>query len=218
MKNNLVNYLSSYKILYDDKIYLKDIKNHKIIKDAHSSSFLDNYLDLISGSIPYNLIKSDKKIILEAGNPKADILFIRQDLEQDIPSLTIIDKSIKLLDKMLDSIGLSRKEVYILNVLQSKLQYGDDLSIFEFQNFKDYLVKKIDIIKPKLIVCLDKIYDLDVLNKSSSLENLRKERISYSGVDLLVTYPPEILLKDSKLKKYAWEDFKLIRDKYINGK
>jgi len=218
MKNNLVNYLSSYKILYDDKIYLKDIKKHKIIKDAHSSLFLDNYLDLISGSIPYNLIKSDKKIILEAGNPKADILFIRQDLEQDIPSLTIIDKSIKLLDKMLDSIGLSRKEVYILNVLQSKLQYGDDLSIFEFQNFKDYLVKKIDIIKPKLIVCLDKIYDLDVLNKASSLEDLRKERISYSGVDLLVTYPPEILLKDSKLKKYAWEDFKLIRDKYINGK
>ena len=216
--NNLVNYLSSYKILYDDKIYLKDIKKHKIIKDAHSSLFLDNYLDLISGSIPYNLIKSDKKIILEAGNPKADILFIRQDLEQDIPSLTIIDKSIKLLDKMLDSIGLSRKEVYILNVLQSKLQYGDDLSIFEFQNFKDYLVKKIDIIKPKLIVCLDKIYDLDVLNKASSLEDLRKERISYSGVDLLVTYPPEILLKDSKLKKYAWEDFKLIRDKYINGK
>ena len=218
MKNNLVNYLSSYKTLYDDKIYLNHIKNNKIIKDTSTNSVLNNYLDLISGSVPYNLIKSGKKIILEAGNPKSDIIFIRQNLEQDISSLTVIDKSIKLLDKMLDSIGLSRKEVYIVNVLQSELQYNDKLLVSEYQNFRDYLVGKINAVKPKLIVCLDKIYDFDVLNKDSSLEDLRKERISYSGVDLLVTYHPEILLKDSKLKKYAWEDFKLIRDKYINGK
>ena len=166
----------------------------------------------------YNLIKSGKKIILESGNPKSDIIFIRKESEKDISKLSFTKKSIKLLDKMLDSIGLSRKEVYILNVLQSKLQYNDKFLTSEFQNFEDYLMDKINIINPKLIVCLDKISDLKIFNKDSSLEDLRKERISYLGVDLLLTYHPEILLKNSKLKKYAWEDFKLIRDKYINGK
>ena len=45
---------------------------------------------------------------------------------------------------------------------------------------------------------------------------MRKNIFDYGGRDFLVTYHPAALLRNPNFKKFAWEDFKLIRDKYLN--
>ena len=44
---------------------------------------------------------------------------------------------------------------------------------------------------------------------------LRNQVFHYEGIDLLVTYHPAALLRNPNFKKSAWEDFQLIRDKYL---
>ena len=72
------------------------------------------------------------------------------------------------------------------------------------------------VINPKLIVALGRITACTILKTNESLKNLRNQIFTYAGIDLLVTYHPAALLRNPSFKKFAWEDFKLIRDKYLN--
>ena len=86
----------------------------------------------------------------------------------------------------------------------------------EIDKCEPYFKKQLDIIKPKLIVALGRFAAMSLLKVEDSVSNLRNKIFNYEGIDFLVTYHPSALLRDENLKKFAWEDFKLIRDKYIN--
>ena len=81
----------------------------------------------------------------------------------------------------------------------------------------DLMKNQLKIIRPKLIVTLGRIASKTLLKNEQSLSNMRKKVHKYCGIDLIVTYHPAALLRNPNLKKNAWEDFKLIRDEYING-
>ena len=80
-----------------------------------------------------------------------------------------------------------------------------------------YLKKQLQLINPKLIVALGRIAAMTLLRTKDSLTNMRNKIHKYENIDLIVTYHPAALLRNPNFKKPTWEDFKLIRDKYING-
>ena len=59
---------------------------------------------------------------------------------------------------------------------------------------------------------------MTLLKKKDSLTNMRKNIHKYEGIDLLVTYHPAAILRNPNFKIPTWEDFKFIRDNYINGR
>ena len=217
MKNDFVNYLSLYKELYGDEIYLTKIEKNKT---SSNKLKFNAYLDSIKDCMKCSLGESRNKIVLGAGNPDADIVFVGEapGKEEDIQGLPFVGRSGKLLDKMLDSIGLSREKVYILNVLKCRPPENRDPLPSEIEICEQYLKKQLEIINPKLVVSLGRISAMTLLRTKESLKDLREKKLSYEGIDFLVTYHPAALLRNPNLKKYAWEDFKLIRDKYSNGK
>ena len=58
---------------------------------------------------------------------------------------------------------------------------------------------------------------MTIFRTKENLNKMRKKILNYNNIDLLVTYHPNKLLRNLDLKKNAWEDFQLIRDKYINA-
>ena len=58
---------------------------------------------------------------------------------------------------------------------------------------------------------------MTLLKTKDSLTNMRNKIHKYENIDLIVTYHPAALLRNPNFKKPTWEDFKLIRNKYING-
>ena len=220
MKNDLVNYLTLYKELYGDEIYLNQVEEDKISTSSSNELELNTYLDSIKNCMKCSLGKSRNKIVLGMGNPDADIVFVGEapGKEEDIQGLPFVGRSGKLLDKMLDSINLSREKVYILNVLKCRPPDNRDPLASEIEMCEQYLKKQLEIINPKLVVSLGRISAMTLLKTKESLKNLREKKLSYEGIDFLATYHPAALLRNPNFKKYAWEDFKLIRDKYINGK
>ena len=218
MKNDLIKYLFLYKELYGDEIYFDQTKK-KIISNDSNKLRLSSYLDSIRDCMECSLGKSRNKIVLGMGNPNADIVFVGEapGKEEDIQGLPFVGRSGKLLDKMLAAINLSREKVYILNVLKCRPPDNRDPLPSEIEKCEKYLKKQLEIINPKLIVSLGRISAMTILRTKESLTNLRKKIFNYEGTDFLVTYHPAALLRNPNFKKHAWEDFQLIRDKYING-
>ena len=219
MKDDLVNYFSLYKELYGDQIYLNRLEKKTASKNSNEFK-LNAYLDSIKDCMECSLGKSRNKIVLGMGDPNADIVFVGEapGKEEDIQGLPFVGRSGKLLDKMLEAIDLSRKKVYILNVLKCRPPENRDPLPSEIEKCEKYLKKQLEIINPKLVVSLGRISAMTLLKTKESLKDLREQKLSYEGIDFLVTYHPAALLRNPNLKKYAWEDFKLIRDKYSNAK
>jgi len=216
-KNDIYKYLTLYRDLYGDNIYL----DSKITKDKYidKKNELNDYLESIKNCLECPLGKIRKNIVLGMGNPNADIVFVGEapGKEEDLQGLPFVGRSGKLLDKMLASIKLSRDDIYILNVLKCRPPDNRNPSQTEIEKCEPYLKKQLRIIKPKLIVALGRISAMTILRTKDSLTNMRNKIFDYEGIDFLVTYHPAALLRNPNFKKYAWEDFKLIRDKYSNA-
>ena len=120
------------------------------------------------------------------------------------------------MDKILTTIQLHRDEIYICNVLKCRPPKNRAPLPFEVEQCEPYLIKQIQIINPKLIVTLGRVAACTILRIKEPLKNLRNHIYKYAGIDLLVTYHPAALLRNSNLKKNALEDFKLIQKKYLN--
>ena len=215
-KNDIYKYLNLYRDLYGDNIYLDSNVSEDMPRDK--SNKLDDYLNSIKDCLECPLGKTRKNIVLGMGNPNADIVFVGEapGKQEDLQGLPFVGRSGKLLDKMLSSINLSRDDVYILNVLKCRPPDNRDPSKMEIEKCEPYLKKQLKIIKPKLIVALGRISAMTILRTKESLTKMRNQIFDYEGIDFLVTYHPAALLRNPNFKKYAWEDFKLIRDKYSN--
>ncbi len=185
-KNNIISYLKLYQDLYSDEFYINKINPKKHEENYH---------------------------IFGLGSEESNFVFLDYFDLSNIKEIKYNYKdSSALLDKMLKAINLKREHVYIITFLKY-----DDLELFnqEYSNYKniDYKVK-IKSINPDLIISLGKQAYLKLL--SSPIQNNNNLISKYYSSDLIVTLNPLELLKDNNLKRRAWSDFKLIRDKYIN--
>jgi len=172
--------------------------------------YLNLYKDLFGDNIYLKSNRNFNNIVEASGNPKSNIVFISE--YRNVKDLR--DPQIKqLLDKMLSSINLSRQDIYILNILVSDNKKNTQLELDKYRiDIKNQLVS----MKPNLIVALGVVSLVSIFNVEKKIMNMRQKILDYHEIDFLVTYHPANLLDDLDLKKYAWEDFKLIRDKYIN--
>ena len=206
-----------YKQLYGNEIYLTT-SNSKGNSINNKENELTEYLNSIKDCLKCQLGTSRNNIVLGSGNPNASIVFVGEapGKDEDLQGLPFVGRSGKLLDKMLSSINLNRDDIYILNVLKCRPPENRTPQPEEIEKCEPYLKKQLDIINPKLIVALGRVAAMTILKTKDSLTDMRKNIFDYGGRDFLVTYHPAALLRNPNFKKFAWEDFKLIRDKYLN--
>ncbi len=154
--------------------------------------------------------------VFGVGNPTADLVLVGEapGRQEDLKGEPFVGQAGKLLDKMLAAIGLSRQEVYILNVLKCRPPENRDPRPAEVDQCRPYLNRQLSIIRPRLIVALGRVAAKTLLKVEESLKNMRGRAFDYQGIELYVTYHPAALLRNSGFKPYAWVDFEAIRDRY----
>ncbi len=211
MKSNSELYLEQYKDIYDNKIIL----NSKLTADDD----LDSFYNQIKNCTKCSLSNSRTKLVFGIGNPNADIVIVGEapGKNEDLKGEPFVGRGGQLLDKILEAINLNRKKVFILNVLKCRPPENRDPKPDEISECEPYLKKQLQLINPKLIVALGRIAGMTLLKTKDSLTNMRNKIHKYENIDLIVTYHPAALLRNPNFKKPTWEDFKLIRNKYING-
>lgn len=198
-------------LISDEKEIFTD--NEKCIDKAEE---LKKLRDMLGDCKRCELYKTRTNIVFGVGNPCSDIMFVGEapGEEEDLKGEPFVGRAGRLLDKILESVGLSRKKnVYIANVLKSR---PPENKIINYMSSIDvclpFLLKQIDIIKPKLIVCLGTIASHSLLKIKEPITKIRGKFFMYNDIKVLTTYHPSYLLRNPIAKKEVWEDFKKIKE------
>jgi DNA polymerase len=148
-----------------------------------------------------------------AGDPSASIMLVGEAPGQaeDQQGLPFVGPSGKLLTDILKAIGFSRDQVFIGNVLKCRPPGNRDPLPAEVQSCVPYLLRQIELIEPRVILCLGRIAAQTLLGTTASLRSLRQSVHFFAGVPLMVTYHPAALLRDPSHKRDTWDDVRLMR-------
>jgi len=212
--DSLFQYLDQTLQLYGNHLILEET-NLNVFETFHGD--LDSFNQSICTCQKCPLSQTRNNFVFGVGNPQADIVFVGEapGKQEDLQGVPFVGRAGKLLDKILAAIKLKRDDVYICNVLKCRPPKNRDPNASEVEKCEPYLINQLHLINPKLIVALGRISACTMLKTNESLKNMRNQIFTYAGIDLLVTYHPAALLRNPNFKKPAWEDFQLIRDKYL---
>jgi len=127
-----------------------------------------------------------------------------------------IGKAGQLLDKILEKMGYNRELVFIGNIIKCRPPNNRNPLKDEVDACLPYLKRQIDLMKPKVLVCLGKVALENLLEGSYSITRVRGQRFEYNGIPVIPTFHPSYILHQrsqqeiSKAKWSVWEDMQKV--------
>ena len=147
------------------------------------------------------------------GNPNADFMCVGEapGATEDQTGRPFVGAAGQLLTKILAAIDFKREDVYICNVLKHRPPGNRNPLPEEVTACSPYLIRQIELIRPKVILALGTFAAQTLLDTKLSIGKLRGQVHRYYGVPLVVTYHPAALLRNPGWKRPTWEDVQLAR-------
>jgi len=152
------------------------------------------------------------KIVFGVGNPDAKLMFVGEGpgAEEDARGEPFVGRAGKKLDEMITSIGLSRPEVYIANIVNCRPPHNREPEKDEIETCVPFLTRQIEAIGPRAIVALGSPAAKTLLGTRTGITRLRGEWHDFHGIPVMPTFHPAYLLRaytrENRLK--VWEDLK----------
>jgi len=159
------------------------------------------------------LAETRKSVVFGEGNPKADIVFVGEapGEEEDNQGRPFVGRAGKLLDQLIERIGVKRSDVFICNVLKCRPPANRDPESHEAAACKEYLLAQLDIIRPRVICTLGRHAYNTLLETDAPITRIRGKLTTFRGTPLLPTYHPSYLLRSQSKIKEAWEDMEKLK-------
>lgn len=185
-------------------------------EDWQNAEFLDELYEKIKECKKCDLWKTRTNFVFGTGNPKAKVVVVGEapGAEEDKQGKPFVGRAGQLLTQILASVNFTREEVFICNVLKSRPPENRNPTPDEIRACEPYLIKQLDIIKPKLILCVGTFAAQTLLKSKDSLGKMRGQFHTYNGIPLMVTFHPAALLRNPNWKRPTWEDVQLFRKEY----
>ena len=135
--------------------------------------------------------------------------------DEDRKGEPFVGRAGKKLDEMIASIGLSRDEVYIANIVKCRPPNNRDPERDEIETCVPYLIRQIEAIAPKAIVALGSPAAKTLLGTRTGITRLRGQWHEFRGIPVMPTFHPAYLLRaytrENRIK--VWEDLKAARER-----
>jgi DNA polymerase len=177
---------------------------------------LEELAGAVAGCTLCQLSDTRTNTVFADGNPSARIVFIGEapGRDEDLQGVPFVGRAGKLLDKILASVGFSRGDVYIMNILKCRPPGNRDPGEEEVAACERYLTRQIELVSPLVICALGRVAAQNLLGTKASLKMLREGVHRYNGIRVVVTYHPAALLRNPNFKRTVWEDMKMLRGLY----
>ncbi|MBN1872247.1 MAG: uracil-DNA glycosylase [Candidatus Omnitrophica bacterium] len=174
---------------------------------------LDQLKTEIISSNCCHLARSRTKLVFGAGSPDASLVFVGEapGRDEDLQGEPFVGRAGQLLTKIIESIGLKRKDVYICNILKCRPPNNRNPFPTEILACEPYLIRQLEIIGPRIICALGKFAAQTLLKTDTPISQLRGKSYDYHGIKLIPTFHPAYLLRNPGDKKLVWEDMKKIK-------
>ena len=151
--------------------------------------------------------------VFGVGDVNADLMLIGEapGAEEDRRGEPFVGRAGKLLDAMLQALGLARDQVFIANILKCRPPNNRDPKPEEVLACENYLVQQIHTVKPRLILALGRVAAQNLLKTQTPIGKMRGKQFQYGDppVPVVVTYHPAYLLRAPREKKKSWQDLQL---------
>ena len=222
----LIKYYSliNHNLIYDNK----SINRYKFAVNPLVKTSKDRELQELRNEIEKikncELRKSANNIVFSDGNPNSKIMIVGEGpgANEDLEGMPFIGRAGQLLDKMLLSINLSRRNVYITNVVNFRPPENRSPTKDEIQKYLPFLIRHIEIINPKILLLLGSTALNTIVGDEEVNSKVRgkwiEKKIGKCKASVIVSFHPAFLIRQPAQKAMSWIDLKMINKKIIELK
>jgi len=179
-------------------------------KGAESLEALRELLQTFEGCM---LRTTATRLVFADGNPKGRIMFVGEapGRDEDIAGLPFVGRSGKLLDLMMQAIGLDRTQAYIANIVPWRPPGTRTPTPLDSAMCLPFLLRQIELADPDILVCLGQPSTQTLLGTKEGITRTRGRWFKFDTgrreIRALPTYHPAFLLRSPLQKRLAWRDF-----------
>lgn len=161
--------------------------------------------------------------VIGEGNHHAKIMFIGEapGKNEAATGKPFCGASGKVLDQLLDSVGILRKDVYITNIVKDRPPMNRDPLPSEIESYAPYLDRQLEIIRPEIIATLGRFsmdYIMKRLGLESELESISRmhgkifsAKTVYGSIKIIPLYHPAVAVYNGNMKEALVKDFQILR-------
>ena len=149
------------------------------------------------------------------GSLTADLMFIGEGpgRDEDLQGKPFVGEAGKLLTRIIKAMQFKREDVYITNVVKCRPPKNRNPELDEMDQCRNYLIRQIEMIQPKIIVTLGNVPTKYLLNTKTGITSMRGTFQKFKNIQVMPTFHPSYLIRrkeNIKEKRMVWEDMQKV--------
>jgi uracil-DNA glycosylase family 4 len=171
------------------------------------------YADSVAACTKCRLAEGRTQVVFGVGNPDADLMFVGEapGFHEDKQGFPFVGQAGKLLDKLLEGIGLARADVYVANVLKCRPPGNRDPAPDEIESCEPHLFRQLALIEPMVVASLGNFATKLLSGKQIGITRVhgQQQQVTIGGRSVLLypLYHPAAALYTPAMLKVLEEDF-----------
>ena len=163
---------------------------------------MENLARRCAGCMNCELYRTRTKLVFGVGRAPSEVMFIGEGPgeQEDLQGEPFVGPAGKLLDDMLEMIGLDRTKIYIANTVKCRPPMNRDPAPEEMAACRHWLDEQIALVRPKIIVCLGRIAAGELIRKDFRITR-----------EYMAIYHPSALLRDVSKRPETFADLRELR-------
>ena len=165
----------------------------------------------LCGNCPLGATRT--KLVFGVGKAPSELMLIGEGPgeQEDLQGEPFVGPAGKLLDDMLEMIGLDRTRIYIANTVKCRPPMNRDPAQEEMDACRPWLEEQIKLVRPKIIVCLGRIAAGELIKKDFRITREHGQWFTLNGRMYMATFHPSALLRDPSKRPEAFMDLRALR-------
>jgi len=163
------------------------------------------------------LSSSRTRAVPGEGDKGAELMFVGEapGRDEDAAGRPFVGRAGRLLTKIVEAMKWKREEVYITNVVKCRPPDNRTPLPEEVEKCSPYLVRQIELVRPKVIVTLGKVATDFFIPGRMSMGERRGKFVDHQGIRIMPTFHPSYVVRNEgnqEIKKMVWRDMKLVME------
>lgn len=156
-------------------------------------------------------------LVFGDGNPNAEIMFIGEGPgeQEDLSGVPFVGRAGQLLTQILEIIDLNRSHYYIANIVKCRPPHNRDPYQEEQETCISYLLDQIQLIQPKIIVCLGRIAACRLIRSDFKISKEHGQWVHKKNRWMTAFYHPSALLRDLSKRPETFDDLMGLQEKIM---
>lgn len=154
------------------------------------------------------------QVVFGTGDPTAALVFVGEapGHDEDVQGEPFVGPAGQLLTRIIAAIGLTREQVYLLNVIKCRPPHNRNPQPDEVAACRPILQAQLACLQPRVICALGAFAAQTLLQTEEKISRLRGRFHMLGTIQVMPTYHPAFLLRNPQYKRAVWEDMQRIQD------